>query len=233
MDILNTKIKNILTEKNTKIIPGNIKKDVNILGVTGTYGESDTSNIFTELEYIEGTGTQYINTQINAAITTALILEHYYNGQTTNPFNIAHNYYAGIRINNSQYRLRYGGNNKSMDTNINLILGEKVKYQLNSNGFFINDNLVYTLYNTSIVGWNNTTTKIVLLAYSDINNVVDVSGISSGRIYSCKIYEKYNLVRDLIPVKRKSDNEICLYDKVTKQFFTNQGTGTFIAGPEI
>lgn len=44
MDILNTKIKNILTEKNTKIIPGNIKKDINILGITGTYegeGSSD------------------------------------------------------------------------------------------------------------------------------------------------------------------------------------------------
>ena len=37
MDILNTKIKSILTEKNTKILPANIKKDVNILGVTGTY----------------------------------------------------------------------------------------------------------------------------------------------------------------------------------------------------
>ena len=41
MDILNTKIKSILTEKNTKILPENIKAGVNILGVTGTYeGES-------------------------------------------------------------------------------------------------------------------------------------------------------------------------------------------------
>lgn len=37
MDILNTKIKNILTEKNTKISPENIKKDVTVLGITGTY----------------------------------------------------------------------------------------------------------------------------------------------------------------------------------------------------
>lgn len=44
MDILNTKIKSILTEKNTKILPENIKKDINILGVTGTYeGEGSTS----------------------------------------------------------------------------------------------------------------------------------------------------------------------------------------------
>lgn len=41
MDILNTKIKSILTEKNTKILPENIKAGVNILGVLGTYeGES-------------------------------------------------------------------------------------------------------------------------------------------------------------------------------------------------
>lgn len=39
--------------------------------------------------------------------------------------------------------------------------------------------------------------------------------------------------RDFISVKRKSDNEICMYDKITETFFTNQGTGSFIAGPEI
>lgn len=43
MDILNTKIKSILTEKNTKILPSNIKSGVNILGITGTYtGETPT-----------------------------------------------------------------------------------------------------------------------------------------------------------------------------------------------
>lgn len=35
MDILNTKIKSILTEKNTKILPANIKSGVTILGVAG------------------------------------------------------------------------------------------------------------------------------------------------------------------------------------------------------
>lgn len=37
MDILNTKIKNILAEKATKIKPENIKKDVTIFNITGTY----------------------------------------------------------------------------------------------------------------------------------------------------------------------------------------------------
>lgn len=48
MDVLNTKIKNILSEKNLKIRPENIKKDVNILGITGTFegvSPSGTINI--------------------------------------------------------------------------------------------------------------------------------------------------------------------------------------------
>lgn len=37
MDILNTKIKNILTEKTLKVRPENIKKNVEVFGITGTY----------------------------------------------------------------------------------------------------------------------------------------------------------------------------------------------------
>ena len=50
MDILNTKIKSILTEKNTKILPENIKAGVNILGITGTYEGQKPSG---EIEIIE------------------------------------------------------------------------------------------------------------------------------------------------------------------------------------
>lgn len=35
-----------------------------------------------------------------------------------------------------------------------------------------------------------------------------------------------------MPAKRTSDGVLGLYDLVTKQFYTNNGTGTFIAGPE-
>lgn len=61
MDILNTKIKSILTEKNTKILPENIKKDVNILGVTGSVvelnGETKTVTPTTSSQTIVPTGT--------------------------------------------------------------------------------------------------------------------------------------------------------------------------------
>ena len=50
---------------------------------------------------------------------------------------------------------------------------------------------------------------------------------SNVKLYSCKIYEGEQLIRDFIPVI-KSDGIICLHDKVTKNFFTNQGSGSFI-----
>ena len=43
MSTLKVNLENILQEKNSKIIPGNIKKDINILGVIGTYEGSGTT----------------------------------------------------------------------------------------------------------------------------------------------------------------------------------------------
>ncbi len=51
-----------------------------------------------------------------------------------------------------------------------------------------------------------------------------------GRVYSCKMYDlENNLLRDLRPCI-DDYNVACMYDKVTKQYFYNKGTGEFIAG---
>lgn len=63
MDILNTKIKSILTEKSTKIRPENIKKDVNILGVNGNYTGLDTSDANAVAGDILENKTAYVNGQ--------------------------------------------------------------------------------------------------------------------------------------------------------------------------
>lgn len=53
-----------------------------------------------------------------------------------------------------------------------------------------------------------------------------------GKFYYCKIYDNGTLVRDFIPVKTSS-NAVCLYDRVTQTFFYNGGSGTFTAGNTI
>lgn len=53
-----------------------------------------------------------------------------------------------------------------------------------------------------------------------------------GDIFEFRITENNATILDFIPCYRKSDRKPGMYDTVTKQFFTNSGTGEFILGPE-
>lgn len=88
MDILNTKIKNILTEKNTKILPSNIKKNVNILGVTGDLEVLDTSDANATAGDIATGKTAYVNAQ---KITGTLVVNKYYTGSGSPSSNLGNN----------------------------------------------------------------------------------------------------------------------------------------------
>ncbi len=56
----------------------------------------------------------------------------------------------------------------------------------------------------------------------------------NGKIYYFKWLDSNNeLVQDLVPCYRKSDNEIGMYDLVSNTFYINAGTGTFIKGPDV
>jgi hypothetical protein len=62
---------------------------------------------------------------------------------------------------------------------------------------------------------------------------VKICSKGSCKIYSCALYNSDVLVRNFIPVKRKSDNVLGLFDSVNKVFYTNAGSGTFGAGPSV
>ena len=54
----------------------------------------------------------------------------------------------------------------------------------------------------------------------------------SMKLYSCKVYDNGTLVRDFIPCKNASGT-LGLWDNVNSVFYVNAGTGVFIAGPEV
>jgi hypothetical protein len=56
----------------------------------------------------------------------------------------------------------------------------------------------------------------------------------TGRMYNFKYYDDdgNNLLVDLVPCYRKSDNKPGMYDIVRNQLYTNQGSGEFIVGPD-
>lgn len=56
---------------------------------------------------------------------------------------------------------------------------------------------------------------------------------ATWKLYSCQIYKWNTLVRDFIPVKRKSDWVIWVWDNVNWDFYTNQWSWTFTAWPKL
>lgn len=56
---------------------------------------------------------------------------------------------------------------------------------------------------------------------------------SSYKLYYCKIWDNWTLVRDFVPCYRKSDSVIWLYDLVNDTFYTNSWTGTFTKWPDV
>ena len=55
---------------------------------------------------------------------------------------------------------------------------------------------------------------------------------SQYKLYSLQMYDNNTLVRDFIPAK-DSSGKIGMYDTVSGTFFTNQGTGEFVAGDPV
>jgi hypothetical protein len=195
---------------------------------TGTFtaGPEINTALYEELEYIESTGTQYIDTGL--IMSTSMRIEMQYKllaiavGQCIIGESVAGwNYYAaGLSGIANRYGIDYGST---------AIIRRDAA---------TSDKVDTVITNTSLQNGAYTDTATRVLRNNDgtlclLHNGSYPSDKASARIYCCKIYWNNILVRDFIPVKRTSDNEVCMYDKVSHTFITNAGTGTFIAGPTI
>ena len=92
---------------------------------------------------------------------------------------------------------------------------------------------------------NSTTSKPVTIKQETSSTYFDNIHISSnqypdnslgcykGKIYYIKFFIGEDEIRNLIPVQRKSDNELGYYDLDSNEFFTNTLTTPWVAGPVI
>lgn len=171
------------------------------------------------LEYLEGTGTQYINTGItpNQGTTSAEI--DFQMTQTRSgeqwAFGQWAGYVAGVSNGNGW---RCGGANGTLDTNRGFTYSSTV----------FTDRMIGTSTASPI-----TATYPMTLFCQQEEGTPGYLANGYVRIYSCKIWEAGELVRDFVPAMHKISGEIGMYDKVTRSLFKNAGTGTFIAGPSL
>ena len=198
---------------------------------------------YLELSYIESTGTQYIDTGFTygaSNVGSRIVSDTIVGEAVTDTYALSGVgakpcFYYGVRqYSATDRRLMYGKGNADGTTTI--------KYN-NKRCVFDLDlmNKTYTvkdvesgsyLLNVSdiAVSTPTKTTPVTLFGRWRANSN-DV-GYIKERIYSCQIYNNGALVRDFVPCINPV-GVIGLYDLITKEFFGNSGTGSFIAGKKI
>lgn len=175
-------------------------------------GFDTTLSDYNVVEYIESTGTQYIDTGLTMEKTD------------TTRFEI----YAHLVNNNS-----WGGVNAYMQYQANLGGGQKGLYEVLYDGGTHNETVLFNgvnKYNKDWSGYAGDNNKVVIIGMGNKDNALWTGSKQSGKWYYVKFYKNGNLLRDYVPCVRNSDGVAGLYDKVENKFYTNSGTGSFGSG---
>lgn len=196
--------------------------------------EGEGLDNYTMLEYIEGTGIQYIDTGVKPTEKTKVII-------TVSTEDDSHDKpLFGARTNSSSNDffvcwfnpqtascpiINYG---KSGIINMSTGITKADKHTLIlENGSIEFDEAKRTFNKSAAFA---TPCNLVLFGLSN-NGAID-SRKFYGRIYTCELYEDGELIRKFMPCKTASGS-VGMYDFVNATFYPNSGTGEFLAGAEL
>ena len=193
------------------------------------YIYDNNNNKYTPVEYLESTGTQFINTGYFPSENSKIEIEYSLAKTPSNFQGII--YYAesenenasfGVSIYNSNFHNGIG--NFTVKTPVET--QEKQKVYISKDKIIIN-NAVYT-NDGNFIYEKPPIDKGVTVFTSTWSNA-DYKYFISAKLYSLMLYTDSTLVRDYIPVIDASSRP-CLFDKVEKLCYYNQGTGEFLYG---
>lgn len=182
------------------------------------YCDSD-GNGYSEVEYLESTGTQYIDTLLVSSSSSHIYYDIDFEVLKTDTYtedrmpiggpNYAFNTYFLQVYNNKFYMFNINSNTNCTE------LHNRVKFYLEK--WYINDSLI-----DMQITYPSRDINIYLFRWGD--------KYSKNKLYKCTFYDKNGLlIRDYIPVIDSSERS-CLFDKVSRECYYNQGTGEFLWG---
>ena len=180
----------------------------------------DTSQ-YKQIEYIESTGTQYIDTGIPAAPTNKYELKISKQTESGGTMGSDNSWGGFLMYNSNRDGYRFHVPHYLYD--VNNIYDYILNITCLTDGLTVNNRGGEETDDT-----NNYSGNIKIWPkYSGSYNR------GKCKLYSCKIYSNNTLVRDFIPVVRTYDNKPGLYDRVNHSFYVNLGTGEFITPNEL
>lgn len=187
-----------------------------------------------ELEYLESDGNSFIDTGITPDSNIGISIKAN-RGSTVN--NHLDTYVVGLRNDSNDTRWCIGNNNDGWYYGYNVyafttfqVIGDIAECKLN----YLNDGKfeVKTINDTQ-----NITLPALNFTPSYNIRLFGAAGVSAdymtykGRIYYVKITNGTTIIKDLIPVRK--NNIGYMYDKISGRLYSNNGTGSFILGPDV
>ncbi len=189
---------------------------------------------YSELEYIESTGTQWIDTGV-AGSNQACFEIDFLTKSVVGPSNMDFGTILGA-FTSASTRINLGTWNSSQATtggemcwgsgNYNPYITSNKRIQIS-----VMSTTLTTPNGTQSVGSQTFTSGSTIGVFARNNNGT-ADQFSKTQLYSLKMYNGSTLIRDFVPCKNES-GQIGLYDVVNGRFYGNNGTGAFVAGAEI
>ena len=187
------------------------------------------------VEYIESTGTQYINTNVVPTNEYTIVGKYEITDRisSTQALWCARNDLRSksltvFKIQNQGIRTDY--DNSQIQTSFIPTLNTSFVVKYNKNNFYVNDNLLYNHSERKFTAGG----PITLFASYNPNQNAGMDNFAYYKLYYFKVFNENNvLILNLIPCYRLSDNTIGMYDMINDVFYTNSGSGAFIKGKDI
>lgn len=206
---------------------------------------------YTQLEYIESNGTQYINTgyywtseavkiEMDAIITN--------NSSSQSLFGNEEKYSGGDRYfciiphgSNGTFNIYTGTSgglgNVALGLNTRVLMECETTAAKNLTVKVNGESKLSKTYAGTVMSYANTSatdaSKGLIYIFSNHNSAsgaAPIQNVGGMKLYSFKMWDNGNLVRDFVPCKNKS-GQIGLYDRANEVFYLSPNGTAFIAGP--
>ena len=218
------------------VIPEGIVKSISAGGKT-IWKKSRLPSGYTEISFIKGTGTQWIDTGLKIADVDRVEGEFSFSEFSTGNKNF---YVFGARNTNNTavgfavYNYSHGGFTfYPLEWEIGTSISKDVKVKYSStikNGsqeFYVNDTEIYSNTKSLSNLRGDNTYGIFCL------NGTTPDYFAEGSFYPHICYKGNNKVGEFIPAINDTTSEIGVYDLVSNTFLGNAGMGEFIAGEPV
>lgn len=183
---------------------------------------------YTELAWIESTGTQYVDTGFKPNQDTRVVMD--------------------VQVSTSSQAMIFGGRTNPNQKTYCVLVSNATSIRSDYN---VSPHVSLSVANTTKRCTIDKNKNVLTVATEDgtlvgnhtyatfdagyeltlfgVNTAGAVTLLVSAKAYACQIYDNGTLVRDFVPCINPN-SEVGLYDLVTTAFFGNSGTGAFVAG---